>query len=229
MVASFTPRRRWRRNLSEPAPITQSSRASALSWLSTATARSFSHGSTARPASRQSQGESYTGAAPAFAWADAGNAAVGETRLVVDNTCECCRIAVTFAERGKPVIVFRNIFEGSIRDHAVTAFTDPLTPGPVKRVSVDNWKTRPAPIKGQASASRQAANITSRGTRRDRPGKGMFYASSTDAGEHFLRHLLWATAMLRQGPLVSPRAKTSRSLGKSSMEREQVLRAIIFG
>ncbi len=137
-----------------------------------------------RPAAK-AKGEKYAGAALAFAWADAGTLAVGETRLVVDNTCECCRIGVAFAERGKPVIVFRNIFKGSIRDHAVTTFSDPLTPGPVKRVSVDNWKTEACPHQGPSVSISGSGKYHVAWYTAGQDRKGIFYANSADAGEHF--------------------------------------------
>ncbi len=136
-------------------------------------------------AAAKAKGEKYSGAALAFAWADGKSLSIGETRLAHDNTCECCRIAVAFAEPSKPVVVFRNIFEGGIRDHAVITFSGPLTPGPVKRVSVDNWKTEACPHQGpsiavSASGTYHAAWYTAGQNR-----SGVFYASSSDAGEHF--------------------------------------------
>ena len=57
-----------------------------------------------------------------------------------DSTCECCRLGLTFAAPGRPAVIFRNIFEGGVRDHAVMTFTDVATPGEVRRVSNDDWQ-----------------------------------------------------------------------------------------
>src|SRR4029077_12384792 len=84
------------------------------------------------------------GAALAFAWSDDGSR-FGDTTIAVDNTCECCRLAVAFAGPGRPAILFRNIFLGSVRDHAVLTFKDNGTPGPLRRVSVHNWKIEACP------------------------------------------------------------------------------------
>ncbi len=65
-----------------------------------------------------------------------------------DNTCECCRLGLAFAGPGRPVVVFRNIFEGGVRDHAVMTFTDPATPGEVRRVSNDDWQISACPHHG---------------------------------------------------------------------------------
>jgi len=64
-----------------------------------------------------------------FASSKDGGAAYAEARLASDNTCECCRLALAFAGPGRPVVVFRNIFEGGVRDHAVMTLADPATPG----------------------------------------------------------------------------------------------------
>ena len=45
--------------------------------------------------------------------------------IALDNTCECCRLGLAFAGAGRPAVVFRNIFPGSVRDHGVITFRDP--------------------------------------------------------------------------------------------------------
>ena len=60
-------------------------------------------------------------------------------------------IAVAFAGPGKPVVLFRNIFDGGIRDHAVITFSG-ATPGPLYRVSDDNAKIDVCPHQGPSLA-----------------------------------------------------------------------------
>ena len=126
----------------------------------------------------------YAGAALAFAWSDDGGK-FGDTTVAVDNTCECCRLAVAFAGPGRPAILFRNIFPGSIRDHAVVTFKDAATPGPLRRVSVDNWKIEACPHQGPSLAiagdgSYHAAWFTG-GTAR----QGLFYARADNGDAVF--------------------------------------------
>jgi hypothetical protein len=126
-------------------------------------------------------GRPYPGAALAYAWSDDG-AAFGNTSIALDNTCECCRLAIAFAGPGRPVIAFRNIFEGSIRDHAVVAFKDATTPGPLRRVSIDDWKLEACPHQGPSLAiapdgSQHVAWFTDGAAR-----KGLFYARA-DSGD----------------------------------------------
>ncbi len=129
-------------------------------------------------------GRPYPGAALAYAWSDDG-AAFGNTSIALDNTCECCRLGIAFAGPGRPVIAFRNIFEGSIRDHAVVAFKDATTPGPLRRVSVDDWKLEACPHQGPSLAiapdgSEHVAWFTDGAAR-----KGLFYARADSADSAF--------------------------------------------
>jgi hypothetical protein len=133
----------------------------------------------------KARNEEYAGAALAFTWSYDHGATVSETWIAHDNTCECCRLGIAFAGPGRPVIIFRNIFAGSVRDHAVTTFANRWTPGPVYRVSVDDWKTEGCPHAGPSltlapDGSYHVARYTN-GTARS----GLFYASSSDGGRNF--------------------------------------------
>jgi hypothetical protein len=129
-------------------------------------------------------GRAYPGAALAYAWSDDGTS-FGDTKVALDNTCECCRLGIAFAGPGRPAIVFRNIFAGSIRDHAVVTFKDANTPGPVQRVSVDNWKIEACPHHGPSLAiakdgSYHVAWFTDGAAR-----KGLFYARAASGEASF--------------------------------------------
>jgi hypothetical protein len=133
----------------------------------------------------KARNESYVGAALAFAWANEHGATVSDTSIAQDNTCECCRLGIAFAGPGRPVVVFRNVFGGTVRDHAVMTFADPSTPGPVYRISVDDWKTDACPHHGPSLAISPAGTyhvtwFTSGSVR-----KGLFYAQSSDGGRTF--------------------------------------------
>lgn len=131
------------------------------------------------------KGESYVGAALAFAWSKDGGETYSETRIAKDNTCECCRLGVAFAGPGRPVVLFRNVFGETVRDHAVMTFSDPVTPGPAYRVSVDDWAIDVCPHHGPSLAlapdrSYHVAWFTNGNIR-----KGLFYARSNDEGRTF--------------------------------------------
>ncbi len=129
--------------------------------------------------------QSYNGAALFFSWSKDGGGTYSETRLVKDNTCECCRIAVAFAGSGRPAVLFRNIFPGSVRDHAIVTFGNPAAPEEIHRVSHDDWKTDACPHQGPSLAispkgTYHAVWFTSGEARR-----GLFHARSTDGGQTF--------------------------------------------
>lgn len=131
-------------------------------------------------AKARAAGKAYAGAGLAYAWEN-GDAAFGNTSIALDNTCECCRLGLAFAGAGRPAVVFRNIFPGSVRDHGVITFRDPTTPGPVRRVSVDDWKIEACPHHGPSLAiapdgSYHAAWFTDGAVR-----KGLFYARADSA------------------------------------------------
>ena len=132
-------------------------------------------------AKARAAGKPYPGAALAYAWED-GEAGFGPTTIALDNTCECCRLGVAFAGPGKPAVVFRNIFPGSVRDHGVVTFKDEKKPGPVRRVSADDWKIEACPHHGPSIAilpdgSYHVAWFTAGSAR-----KGLFYARA-DSGD----------------------------------------------
>jgi hypothetical protein len=125
-------------------------------------------------------GRAYPGAALAYAWED-GEADFGKTSIALDNTCECCRLGLAFAGAGRPAVVFRNIFPGSVRDHGVITFQNETTPGLVRRVSVDDWKIEACPHHGPSMAiasdgSYHVAWFTDGAAR-----KGLFYARADSA------------------------------------------------
>lgn len=135
-------------------------------------------------AKARATGRAYPGAALAYAWED-GEAGFGKTSVALDNTCECCRLGLAFTGAGRLAVVFRNIFPGSVRDHAVITFKDATTPGPVRRVSFDNWKIEACPHHGPTMAiapdgSQHVAWFTDGAAR-----KGLFYARADSAEAPF--------------------------------------------
>ncbi|SKA18360.1 hypothetical protein SAMN02745126_04038 [Enhydrobacter aerosaccus] len=135
-------------------------------------------------AAARAAGKPYPGAALAFAWSSDGRS-FGDTTVAFDNTCECCRLGIAFAGPGRPAVLFRNVFGGTTRDHAVVTFKDAVTPGPLRRVSVDNWNIDACPHHGPslaiaADGSYHAAWFTGGDAR-----QGVFYARADDASSAF--------------------------------------------
>jgi hypothetical protein len=133
----------------------------------------------------QQSGQKYQGAGLFFASSNDGGATYSESRLAQDNTCECCRLGLAFAGAGHPVILFRNIFEGSIRDHAIMTFADPSTPGEVHRVSQDDWQIAACPHQGPSLSISTAGTYHVTWSTSGKVRKGLFYAYSRDGGRTF--------------------------------------------
>jgi hypothetical protein len=133
----------------------------------------------------QESGRNYEGAGLFFASSNDGGVTYSESRLAQDNTCECCRLGLAFAGPGRPVILFRNIFEGGVRDHAIMTFADPATPGEVHRVSQDDWQISACPHHGPSLSISTAGTYHVAWYTNGKARKGLFYARSQDGGRTF--------------------------------------------
>jgi len=104
---------------------------------------------------------------------------------VADTLCECCRIAGALDNKQRPVLLARFIYPGSIRDHGLILLPEDGKPPLLRRATVDQWKIEACPEHGPALAVGadnrfHLAWFTQGGVR-----QGVFYAYSTDQGEHF--------------------------------------------
>ena len=133
----------------------------------------------------EKQGKTYPGAALAFSWSRDGGAHFTPSKIAKPNTCECCRLGVGFDGPGRPVVVFRNVFGGTVRDHAIISFAAPDEPGPAYRVAVDHWRLMGCPHQGPSLAISEAGTYHVVWFTQGDARKGVFYARSTDGGKHF--------------------------------------------
>jgi hypothetical protein len=133
----------------------------------------------------QAAGKTYEGAALFFASSKDGGATYSQAQMVVDNTCECCRLGLGFDPSGHLVVVFRNIFEGSVRDHGIVTFTDQGTPGELHRVSVDDWQVAACPHQGPSLSIAPDGTYHVVWYTNGKARKGLFYAQSHDGGRAF--------------------------------------------
>ena len=128
------------------------------------------------------EGRTYHGAALYYATSDDRGATFSANRRLKDHVCECCRIAVDF-DAGVPVVFWRDIFDGKTRDHGITRFTDPVTPGPARRATHDGWNLDACPHHGPSlSISSDGTYHLAWFTGEGPEGAGVFYARSVDRG-----------------------------------------------
>jgi len=80
-------------------------------------------------------------------------------------------------------VFWRDIIDGTTRDHGITRFTDPVTPGPVLRATRDGWRIDACPHHGPSlSISTNGTYHLAWFTGEGPEGPGVFYARSTDGG-----------------------------------------------
>jgi hypothetical protein len=101
----------------------------------------------------EAAGENYTGAALYYTVSLDNGSSFVANRKVADNSCECCRIAMTGADAGQVEVFWRHVFEdGSVRDHAIATLS-PEAASPAVRASDDHWAIDACPHHGPALAA----------------------------------------------------------------------------
>jgi len=102
-----------------------------------------------------------------------------------DHSCQCCRITSAFDQGGLPVIVWRQIFDKTIRDHGLIRFTDSTTFAPMLRASKDEWAIESCPHHGPSLdiASNDRYHLTWFTGAAEKAG--IYYAYSANQGERF--------------------------------------------
>ncbi len=96
--------------------------------------------------------EGFAGASIFFAVSDDGGATFGPNQRAAAHSCECCRLAMVPAGADRIRLLWRHVFAGSVRDHALAE----LTPGGAsepERVSHENWVLQGCPHEGPHMAA----------------------------------------------------------------------------
>ena len=130
-------------------------------------------------------GGGYAGAALYFTYSSDGGRSFHAEKKVADHVCECCRLAMKIEAKKFPVILWRHVFDGQIRDHALTRFSAKDQPGPLQRVGDDHWRLEGCPHHGPAlSIAPQGEYYAAWFTNGD-ARKGLFFSASQDHGKTF--------------------------------------------
>lgn len=98
-------------------------------------------------------GEEYSGAAVYYAVSTDGGASFSENYRVANHSCECCRIAVAPRGEDSIVILWRQIFGVTTRDHAIAVLTPDGEMQDMHRASYDNWQIDACPHHGPTMVS----------------------------------------------------------------------------
>lgn len=139
------------------------------------------------------KGQPYEGAALYRAVSTDGGKSFSANRKIKDGVCECCRLAFAW-DGGTPVLLWRDILDGGIRDHSI-ARLDSLNAPAAHRATDDGWEIDGCPHHGPALAiggdgAWHIAWFTGEGKR----GGGTFYRRSTDRGRSFSEPIRLGTA-----------------------------------
>lgn len=131
------------------------------------------------------EGRAYRGAALYFALSTDHGGSFQTNAKVLDNTCECCRVAIAMDHDQLPVIMWRNIYGENTRDHALVKFADRMRPGEAQRVSFDEWQIDACPHHGPAITVAPDGRYHATWFNNAPQRHGLFYAHSSNGGKSF--------------------------------------------
>jgi len=126
-------------------------------------------------------GERRLGGSIAYAFSQDGGKIFEAERFANESSCECCRIGGSLDPQGNPVVAYRAIFPGGIRDQATQVIT---TKGadPIRRVADDDWKTDACPHHGPSIAVSGSGKFHVAWYTQGSKRSGVFYANSINQG-----------------------------------------------
>lgn len=126
-------------------------------------------------------GERRLGGSIAYSFSRDGGRTFETERFANESSCECCRIGAALDPKNHPVIVYRAIFPGGIRDQASQVITD-KSAEQVRRVADDDWKTDACPHHGPSIAVSGSGRFHVAWYTQGAKRTGVFYANSSNQG-----------------------------------------------
>ncbi len=103
-------------------------------------------------------GDAYPGAAIYYAVSKDFGKTFSPNYPVSQNSCECCRIAMAPQGDDKVAILWRQIYDSQIRDHAVAVLGPEGEVSGLDRATVDDWYIDACPHHGPSMVQAQDAN-----------------------------------------------------------------------
>ena len=135
-------------------------------------------------AAAKNNGEKRLGGSIAYAFSNDFGKTFQPEKIANENSCECCRIGAAADLKGGVAIIYRAIFPGGVRDHAIQRISESNL-GKIHRVSHDEWKTDACPHHGPSIAISQSGKIHTAWFTQGKARQGVFYASSNNDGLNF--------------------------------------------
>ena len=135
-------------------------------------------------ASAKQGGAKKLGGSVAYSFSSDNGRTFQVEHIANENSCECCRIGTALDVTSNPVMIYRAIFPGGIRDHATQIITS-RGAEPIRRVSDDQWKTDACPHHGPSIAVSQSGKIHAAWFTQGETRSGVFYANSSNQGRSY--------------------------------------------
>ncbi|ARN83003.1 sialidase family protein [Methylocystis bryophila] len=135
-------------------------------------------------AAAKQAGEAFAGSGIAVGWSDDGGKSFVGKKILMDHSCECCRVSAAFDPDGQPVFAWRHVYDDNLRDHYVAKLSKDGATLSGGRVSEDEWATG-CPHQGPSLAIDAAGTWHVTWFTNGKARKGLFYASSADGGKSF--------------------------------------------
>ncbi|ATG92077.1 hypothetical protein MKLM6_3899 [Methylomonas koyamae] len=129
--------------------------------------------------------QEFNGTAVYYAWSGDGGESFHPNRIVAPHSCECCRLGVEIDQNNLPVVMWRHVYDGNIRDHALSRFRDWNTPGPAQRVSSENWQIDACPHHGPGLSIADDGRVHGVWFSGAPDRQGLFYGHASDAAAGF--------------------------------------------
>ena len=98
------------------------------------------------------RGESYTGSGVFYTVSDDHGQTFAANRKIADHSCECCRIAVAPHGDDGMALMWRHVFDGTTRDHAIAGVGPDGVRTAFSRATLDDWQIDACPHHGPAMA-----------------------------------------------------------------------------
>jgi hypothetical protein len=131
-------------------------------------------------------GEKRLGGSIAYSFSQDGGKTFQAERFANVSSCECCRIGGSLDPKGNPVVAYRAIFPGGIRDQASQVISEKGA-DPIRRVADDDWKTDACPHHGPSIAVSGTGKFHVAWYTQGSKRSGVFYANSSNQGIDYSR------------------------------------------
>jgi hypothetical protein len=135
-------------------------------------------------AAAKQAGETFAGSGIAVAWSDDGARSFAGKTILMDHSCECCRLSGALSPDGLPVFAWRQVYDNNLRDQYVAKLSKDGVTLNGGRVAEDEWATG-CPHHGPSLAIGATGAWHVVWFTNGKARKGLFYASSADGGKSF--------------------------------------------